>query len=268
MTASWQVPAFDVTAWAPRRHATILIVPVLNEGPHIARLLGRMAHAALSELLDIAIVDGGSTDGSLPAPLLRRSGVRALIVKRGAGRLSAQLRCAYAWALSQGYEGIVTIDGNDKDDPAAVPAFVAALREGVDFIQASRFLAGSHEEHTPPLRRLAVRAVHAPLLACASGFPWTDTTQGFRAYSRRLLTDPRVAPFRDIFGDYELLAYLSYRAPRLGFRCREIATRRCYPKHGKRTKIHAVRGHLALLSTLVRACSGYFDPPITTRARA
>ncbi|UUZ47154.1 hypothetical protein LP420_27115 [Massilia sp. B-10] len=55
-----------------------------------------------------------------------------------------------------------------------------------------------------------------------SGFRWTDTTQGFRAYSRKMLSDPRVAPFREVFASYELLAYLSLRVPQLGFRCIEL----------------------------------------------
>lgn len=44
--------------------------------------------------------------------------------------------------LDQGYEGIVTIDGNDKDDPVAIPQFIEALRQGFDFVQASRFISG------------------------------------------------------------------------------------------------------------------------------
>src|SRR5690606_12255913 len=124
-------------------------------------------------------------------------------------KLSAQLRCAYAFALDQGYEGIVTIDGNDKDDPAPIPQFIAALEQGADFVQASRYLPGGVAENTPKLRDFAIRSIHAPLLSLASGFHWTDTTQGFRAYSRKLLLDERIAPFRDVFMTYELLAYLS-----------------------------------------------------------
>ena len=32
-----------------------------------------------------------------------------------------------AFVLEEGYEGIVTIDGNDKDDPEAIPRFIDAL---------------------------------------------------------------------------------------------------------------------------------------------
>ena len=207
----------------------------------------------------IIIIDGGSTDGSLESDWLKSVGVRGLLVKTGAGRLSAQLRCAYAFALDQGYEGVVTIDGNDKDDPEAISRFIDALKNGVDFVQASRFLQGGVAENTPRSRDLAIRFIHAPMLSIFSGFHWTDTTQGFRAYSRKLLADPTLDIFREVFTTYELLAYLSCRAPRLGFRCEELPTIRRYPKGEVPTKISSVRGNLAVLSVLVKACLGHYN---------
>jgi dolichol-phosphate mannosyltransferase len=181
-------------------------------------------------------------------------------VKTAPGKLSAQLRCAYAFALDQGYEGIVTIDGNDKDDPEAIPRFIEALKQGVDFVQASRFVPGGIAQNTPKSRDFAIRFIHAPMLSLASGFKWTDTTQGFRAYSRTLLLDPRMAIFRDVFSTYELLAYLSYRAPKLGYRCVELPTVRRYPKGEVPTKISSVKGNLSVLEVLFRACLGLYNP--------
>lgn len=224
-----------------------------------------MAALNIDGLADIIIVDGGSKDGSLELSFLKQMGVRDLLLKTGPGKLSAQLRCAYAYALDQGYEGIVTIDGNDKDDPEAIPRFIDMLARGFDFVQASRFVKGGVAENTPASRDLAIRFIHAPMLSLFSGFRWTDTTQGFRAYSRKLLLDPAVAPFRDVFMSYELLAYLSYRAPKLAYRCVEIPTVRRYPKGEVPTKISAFKGNLAVLATLFRACFGRYNPTKSTR---
>jgi dolichol-phosphate mannosyltransferase len=208
---------------------------------------------------DIIIVDGGSTDGSLAEAFLHEHDVRGLLLKTAPGKLSAQLRCAYAFVLDQGYEHIVTIDGNDKDDPEAIPRFIDALENGVDFVQASRFLAGGIAENTPKSRDIAIRFIHAPMLSLFSGFSWTDTTQGFRGYSRRMLLDPRIAIFRNVFMSYELLVYLSYRAPKLGYRCIELPTIRRYPKGEVPTKISAVRGNVAVLKMLFKACFGAYN---------
>jgi len=256
-----QVPTYEVLRWSGRRTLFCLIIPVINEGERIRRVLERIKALGISEQIDVIVVDGGSNDGSLSDALLDTTGVVGLLLKTGPGKLSAQLRCAYAFALEQGYQGIVTIDGNNRDEPSAIPKFVKALDKGFDFAQASRFIAGGQEENTPWKRRLAIRWLHAPLLSLASGFHWTDTTQGFRAYSRRMLEDPRVAPFREIFQKYELLAYLSYRAPKLGYRCIELPTLRRYPKDEKvSTKISPFRGEFEVLQTLITACRGGFDP--------
>lgn len=256
---TWQVPAFDTHFWLGRKHPWCVVIPVINEGERIKSLLAKMAALKIAEVADIIVVDGGTTDGSLELKGLQQVGVRGLLVKTGPGKLSAQLRCAYAFALDQGYEGIVTIDGNDKDDPEAITRFIDAFKQGVDFVQASRFVAGGIAENTPTSRDFAIRFIHAPMLSLFSGFKWTDTTQGFRAYSRKMLLDPELALFRDVFITYELLAYLSYRAPKLGYRCVELPTVRRYPIGEVPTKISVVKGNLSVLRVLFYACFGVFD---------
>ena len=124
---------------------------------------------------------------------------------------------------------------------------------------ASRFIAGGVAENTPQSRDFAIRFIHAPMLSLFSGFRWTDTTQGFRAYSRKMLLDAEIAPFRDVFMGYELLAYLSYRVPKLGYKCLELPTIRRYPKGEIPTKISSVKGNLSVLQVLFYACLGYYN---------
>lgn len=257
--AKWQVPAMETPLWLGKQHAYCVVIPVINEGERIKSLLKRMEANRISGIADIIIVDGGSTDGSLELDALKQVGVRGLVVKKGPGKLSAQLRCAYAFALDQGYKGIVTIDGNDKDDPEAIPRFIEALENGIDFVQASRFLPGGVAVNTPKSRDFAIRYIHAPFLSLASGFNWTDTTQGFRGYSRRMLLDSNIAIFRNIFITYELLAYLSYRAPKLKFKCIEIPTIRRYPLGDIPTKISSIKGSFHVLNILIFTCLGRFN---------
>lgn len=252
--------AHEAQVFAPKRARYATVVPVINEGERIVRQLERMRVAGVDGLTDIVIADGGSTDGSLEPERLKALGVRALLVKRDRGKLSAQLRMAYGFALDEGYDGIVTIDGNGKDSVESIPLFVAALDEGVDYAQASRFIVGGRGINTPAIRHYAVRFVHAPLLSLAARRRFTDTTQGFRAYSRRYLEHPEVQPFRACFDTYELLAYLTVRASRLGLATREIPTTRAYPAgEPVPTKLNA-RGNVGLLRIAFRALAGRYDP--------
>jgi len=257
---NWQVPAYQSPLWLGKRFPYAVIIPVINEGERLHRFLEHMNQVNIPQMADIIIVDGGSTDNSLHLEQLREKNICGLLVKTGPGKLSAQLRCGYAFALEQGYQGVITIDGNNKDDPAAIPQFIESLENDVDFVQASRFIAGGVAENTPKLRDLAIRWIHAPMLRVFSGFPWTDTTQGFRGYSRRLLLDPRLAPFRDIFIHYELLVYFSYQAPRLGYRCTEKPTARRYPSGEVPTKISSIKGNWSVFKALLKACLGIYSP--------
>lgn len=256
----WQVPTFKSTIFAEKSHAYALVIPVINEGERIRNQLSRIFQLRLP--VDVIVTDGGSTDGSLDPAFLRANACRALLAKTGAGRLSAQLRIAYAWALDQGYQGVITVDGNGKDNVEAVPLFVEKLLQGFDIVQGSRYIRGGQAINTPWDRWFAGRFIHAPVLSMSAGFWWTDTTNGFRGYSRKALLDERVRPFRDVFAEYNLLFYLSARIPRLGLRAVEVPVIRQYPDYGKiPTKISGIGGKLKMLRELLHAATGKFDPP-------
>lgn len=253
------VPAHERYVFGSKETRYCIAVFVLNEGERIRDQLRAMAPFA--DLIDIVVADGGSTDGSLAPDTLADFRLRALLIKRDAGRLSAQMRMAIAFALEQGYEGLVVIDGNGKDDVSAIPRFIALLDAGYDHVQGSRYIPGGQGINTPLMRTLAVRLLHAPLISLAAGHAYTDTTNGFRAYSRRLLTDPRVQPLRDVFSGYELHYYLAIRAARLRLRVIETPVIRRYPDSGKiPTKISPIRGNLLIVRTLVSAALGRFNP--------
>lgn len=253
------LPEFSTECFVPKRTQYAVIIPVINEGARIQTQLRKMKAAHLPT--DIIVVDGGSVDGSLDREFLTEVGVSVLLTKRGPGKLSAQLRIGFAYALQLGYDGVITIDGNGKDDFLAIPQFIHALAEGYDFVQGSRYLPGGKAINTPRDRHLAVKFIHAPLLSWASGFRYTDTTNGFRAFSARILSDPRVQPFRLIFDTYNLHYYLSMRAAKLGFRVKEIPVTRAYPNHGPvPSKISGMSGKIHILKQLILTVVGAYNP--------
>ncbi len=260
LPAEWEVPAFRVDELEPRSERFCVGIPVVNEGDRIRRQLEEMREQP--EVGDIVIADGGSTDGSLDLDFLRAAGVRTLLTKTGPGKLSAQLRMLFAYALVEGYDGVIAIDGNGKDGLEGLRRVRERLEERYDFVQGSRYVRGGRHANTPLDRALALRLVHAPLLSLAARFRYTDTTNGLRGWSRRFLLDPRVAPFRDVFDTYNLHYYLSVRAPRLGYRVCEVPARREYPPAGTTpTKIHGLRSRLHILKLLALTIAGVYDPP-------
>ena len=255
------VPDFECEEFTPRRNDYVVLIPIINEGNRILNELKRAQAANVGAVADMVICDGGSTDGCTERGTLVSLGVNTLLVKKSAGKQGAQLRMGFWWALKRGYKGIITIDGNDKDSIEDVPRFIEKLEEGFDLVQGSRFVKGGVAVNTPLSRLIAVRLLHAPVISLTARQWFTDTTNAYRAYSTRYLQDSRVAPFRDVFNTYELLAYLSVRATQLKYRACEIPVTRAYPKNEKTpTKISPFRGNWLLLKILFRNLLGAYNP--------
>lgn len=255
------VPQFALAEYEPKKTKYCILIPIINEGGRIGRELARARNRGIHLLADIIICDGGSTDGSTEEVRLRALGVNALLVKQDAGKQGAQLRMGFYYAMKRGYEGIITIDGNNKDSIEDVPRFIEKLEEGYDFIQGSRFLPGGRAVRTPLLRYVSVRILHAPIISLTAGKWYTDTTNAYRGYSARYLRHEEVQPLRNIFMTYELLAYLSVRADQLHMKTCEIPVTRAYPKEGKTpTKISFFKGNGELLKILLKNLLGAYTP--------
>lgn len=255
----WQLPKFEIHEFRKKSTKYCICIPVLNEGENIKKQLQKML--PFSKMADIIIADWGSSDGSTDKKFLKKMNVRSsLIMKDHSGRQGTQLRMGFAYALKAGYEGIIQIDGNNKDGVEAIPRFIKALDEGFDYVQGSRFIRGGKAVNTPPLRLLAVRFLAAPILSLGARFWYTDVTNGFRAYSRKYLMHPRVQPFRDIFVKYEFNMYLTIRASQLGLKTKEIPVSRVYPKGKVHTKISFLKGNLDFLLSQIKAALGGYNP--------
>lgn len=255
------VPDFTATVFAEKKSDYAVLIPVINEGERILRELARMKKAEVASCADIILCDGGSADCSTEMSRLRGLLVNTLLVKTGQGKQGAQLRMGFWWALKRRYKGIITIDGNNKDSVENIPDFIRKLKEGYDFIQGSRYVPGGRAIHTPLIRAAALRMIHAPIISLTAHHHFTDTTNAFRGYSARYLSDSRVQPLRDVFIGYELLAYLSVRATQLGYRACEIPVTRAYPRRQKTpTKISFFKGNAELLKILFLNLIGVYHP--------
>lgn len=255
------VPKFACTEYEEQKKDYVVLIPIINEGERIIKELKRAAKNNISDYADIVICDGGSSDGCTEETRLRTYNVNTLLVKQDAGKQGAQLRMGIWWALKRGYKGIITIDGNNKDSIEDVPRFIEKLNEGYDFVQGSRFVKGGKAINTPFIRTISVKLIHAPIISLTAHQRFTDTTNAYRAYSRRYLTDERVQPLRDVFMTYELLAYLSVRATQIGLKACEIPVTRAYPKKGKTpTKISFFRGNSELMKILLKNARGEYNP--------
>jgi len=255
------VPKFESTEFETKTKDYVVLIPVINEGERLHNELKKAVDSNIYNYADIVICDGGSTDGSTNEQKLKDLKVNSLLTKQDTGKQGAQFRMGIWWALQRGYTGIITIDGNNKDSIEDIPKFIEKLKEGYDLIQGSRFIKGGKAINTPFFRLISVKLIHAPIISLTARHRFTDTTNAYRAYSVKYLKDERVAPLRDIFVTYELLAFLSVRATQLGYKACEIPVTRAYPAKGKTpTKISFFKGNYNLFKILLKNMLGLYNP--------
>jgi glycosyltransferase involved in cell wall biosynthesis len=132
----------------PLKETTALIIPALNEAGSLRLLLPELAPF---ELTHIIVVDNGSTDET--TVVARSLGARVVYEqKKGYGQ--ACWRGAQT-AIELGAEILVFMDGDGSDDPADLPAMLAALTSGgADLVLGSRVTSRAEAGAVPVQARL------------------------------------------------------------------------------------------------------------------
>jgi dolichol-phosphate mannosyltransferase len=225
----------------------LAMAPVLNEEKKIGEVVRRTPRDVVDAML---VIDDGCTDSS--PDVARALGANILTMGRVAG-VGAALRAGYAYAVEHGYDIAVVMAGNNKDSPEEIPALIDPIAKGeAEFVQGSRFLKREANFGPMPLYRKVATRVHPVLFSLAARKYVTESTNGFRAVSRQVLTDPRIDLNQSWLDEYELEPYLYLRAIQCGFRTAEVAVTKVYPpKKLGQTKMKPITGWWSILRPLV-----------------
>jgi dolichol-phosphate mannosyltransferase len=109
--------------------AVSVVVPVKNESGNIAPLVAEIATALAGSAFEIVYVNDGSTDATekeLRALMREHAWLRQIRHENSCGQ-SAAIRTGVAMARAA---LVVTIDGDGQNDPAFIPALIAAFAAG------------------------------------------------------------------------------------------------------------------------------------------
>jgi len=158
-----------------------LVVPVHDEVDNLEPLAERIEAALVELTWELILVDDGSTDGSdqVIRELHRRDPrVRGVFFERNAGQTAA---------IAAGFERAVaplvaTLDADLQNDPADLPAMLAAL-EDHDAVVGWR-----RERHDSLLRRLSSRLANA-VRNRVTGDSIRDTGCSLKLFRREVLED-------------------------------------------------------------------------------
>lgn len=236
---------------SPDRSRVLAMFPFLNEAPKLEAMARRLRPGLVDAYLG---VNNGSKDNG--AEILRSQGIPVIDQpKRGVGSC---IRSAVHYARENGYEVLVVMAGNDKDDPEEIPLLLEPIRTGrADYVQGSRFLAGGSSPNLPFFRWAAIKLLSI-LFRIFSGTACTDLTNGFRAYKLSILADTRVDIEQSWLDAYEFEYYVHWKVFQLGYRICEVPVTKTYPsaKGVPYTKIKPVTDWWKMLRPFVLLALG------------
>ena len=161
----------------PRKLA---VVPSYNEAASVGDVVRKMRTNQPD--YDVLVVDDGSTDAT--ARIAEDAGACVLRLPFNLG-IGGAVQAGFKFAMDNGYDYAVQVDGDGQHDPAEIDKLEATMRErGVDMVCGSRFLTEDYEYPAPVSRRTGIH-LFAFLLSRIVGQRVSDPTSGFRLINRR-----------------------------------------------------------------------------------
>jgi glycosyltransferase involved in cell wall biosynthesis len=139
--------------------------------------------AATVPELDVVVVDDGSTDATAEVARAADAEVEGQRDDRGPG---GALRTGFRYAVREGYERGIQFDADGQHDATQIAALLTALDDGADMVIGNRFGGQSHSYELGRVRAGAMGVMRF-FVRQFSGQRFTDTSSGFRGFSRDVL---------------------------------------------------------------------------------
>jgi glycosyltransferase involved in cell wall biosynthesis len=161
----------------------LAVVPAYNEAASVARVVRAIRRE--SPQTDVLVIDDGSTDETLRYALAAGAQVLRHPFNLGIG---GAVQSGFVYALENGYDTMVQVDGDGQHDPREIAELEAVMRAdpSIDMVCGSRFLTSDYRYPAPISRRTGIH-LFAFLLSRFVGQRVSDPTSGFRLHNRRAI---------------------------------------------------------------------------------
>lgn len=160
---------------------TLLILPAFNEEEALPAVLDELATCVPEHT--VLVVDDGSTDRT--AAVARAAGVPVAQLPFNIG-VGGALQTGFRYAVAHSFDRAIQFDADGQHDATEVKTLLAVLDEGADLVVGSRFAEREREYSVGRVRMVAMRFLRLAVMAL-SGQTFSDTSSGFRGFSRRAI---------------------------------------------------------------------------------
>lgn len=200
---------------------TCVIIPTYNEHKAIAELIKRIH----SQNLQAVVVDDGSQDNT--AQIAQEEGAIVLRNQDNQGKGASLIR-GFDYALSQGFDAVITIDGDGQHLPEDIPFFLRLAKDS----QSAIFI-GNRMQKTKnmPLARLFTNRIMSWIISRMVKQDIPDTQCGFRLIKKELLKEIKFSTLK-----YETESEILIQAGRKGFKIESVPIKTIY--RGEKSQIN------------------------------
>ena len=220
-----------------RRMKVTLMIPTRNEEGCIGKVLAEIPRDVVDE---VVIVDGHSKDKTVEEAKARLLPQDKLLTQKGRGYGGAFIE---AFGVATG-DVLIFMDADGSHDPADIPKLIERVREGYEYVMASRYTSGGHSYDDTIIRWFGNR-MFTWMTNVLHGTNVTDSLYLFTAITRDglkklTLTSP----------GFEFCTEIVVKAHRAGLKFAEVpATERA--RFAGKTKVNAFWHGLKILRMIL-----------------
>ncbi|NLE65078.1 MAG: glycosyltransferase family 2 protein [Elusimicrobia bacterium] len=212
-----------------------VLIPAYNEESAI----GRVVEDLIRHGMDVLVVDDGSSDRT--AEMGMRAGAKVLKNVKNNGK-GYSLQRGFDYVISQGYEAVLTMDGDGQHAVEDVDAFLEVLRKGeADIVCGNRM----RNPKGMPGVRFVTNKIMSGLISLVCRQKIYDTQCGFRLVRTEVLKNIQISS-----SAFEIESEVLIKACKKGFRVRSVPIRTIYST--ERSKINPFFDTVRFIVYIVR----------------
>ncbi|MBQ8202759.1 MAG: glycosyltransferase family 2 protein [Clostridia bacterium] len=160
---------------------TLIIIPAYNERENIKRVITNLTENYPK--YDYVIINDCSTDDT--EKICKENGFNYVSLPANLG-IGGGVQTGYKYALKNGYDIAVQMDGDGQHDPAFLDELTSVIeRDEADIVIGSRFITKEGFQSSG-MRRFGIKFLSLLIKLC-SGADIKDVTSGYRAVNRRFI---------------------------------------------------------------------------------
>lgn len=196
----------------------LLAIPAYNEERFLDALLFDIKR--FFPELAVLIVNDGSTDGT--ANIISKHKTMCIVHSENQGK-GASLKSAFRFAQKNGYDWVITMDGDGQHPAKSIEEFLTAIRQdNADLILGNRIA----RKGMMPIHRQMSNAITSVLVSlCAGSFRVHDSQCGFRAVRMQSMKPAHYSE-----NGFQFESEMILRMGKCGYRFSEVPIETVYGK--------------------------------------